>query len=76
MTYYTCCNLEEVGLDFECCSSCHEDFEEGYNELCEYYSPNDEHCIMTCCGGAIAIDELFGDNGIPPEFWNKLKEAK
>jgi hypothetical protein len=35
--------------NLQCCSSCHEDYREGYSELIDIYDKNNNYIGMACC---------------------------
>lgn len=60
---------------WHCCSSCHEDADEGYFELIDCYSPCERFYILACCGaGDFLSDEVWAAIIEKAERDGKLEE--
>ncbi len=52
--YFTCCLVKKAYPNkFVCCSSCHDDWEEGYDE-----PQGDGKNFALCCGSSIFLESL------------------
>lgn len=58
-----CRKLIDAGFAKSCCSSCHDDSDEGYSELCELYDPSGKLIGWVCCSvaSAISIDDQWDE---------------
>lgn len=76
MIVFYCHDIElATGIDFMCCSSCHEDYEEGYYYLMEYESECGKYVLHCCCGCARMLEEHF-NSIVPLEIFEKMEETR
>ena len=71
--YVDCWELRRVRPEGvpDCCSSCHEDDEDGYSDLCSVEDPNGgygEHSGGVCC----AVSGYIRTHPLTQEEWDKL----
>lgn len=62
---FYCSDLKEVGGDFSCCSSCHEDWED--YDYCLSEPQRDELEFRLCCEACEVVEDCN------PEEWKVLK---
>lgn len=55
-TMASCNDWKKIVGDFECCSSCHWDWEEGYEHPCEV-EDKDGNLYFVCCKAAALEEE-------------------
>lgn len=62
--YFNCNDLRKIGLNVNCCSSCHNDDYDGINER-----ENDDSVLFYCC----AFTDVIRDNH-PDILFDKLRQ--
>lgn len=75
--FFTCMDVEKLPefKDIGHCSSCHSDWEEGYNSACYFEDGNDD--LMTCCTFAMKIGDCIKKHIMnEKEVFKKLREIR